>query len=129
MLNEQLKSHLLNLYNMVLADDTVKPEELVKLYQIAKRHGIGEDEFNTILMSPSQFVMPDDLEGKIRCLYELVEIILADGEVANNEMIVLKRFCTRFGFNESNVDAIADYLIESVRQEKSIPQILNEINA
>lgn len=129
MLNEQLKSHLLNLYNMVLADDTVKPEELVKLYQIAKRHGIGEEEFNKILMSPSQFVMPDDLEGKIRCLYELTEIILADGEVADNEMSVLKRFCSRFGFNESNVDAIADYLIESVRQEKSISQIMNEINA
>ena len=129
MLNEQLKSHLLNLYNMVLADDTVKPEELVKLYQIAKRHGINENEFNNILMSPSRFVMPDNLESKIRCLYELTEIILADGEVAYNETTVLKRFCTRFGFDESNIDAITDFLIESVRQGKTIPQIMNEINA
>ena len=42
-LTAQVKSHFLNLYNMVLADGTVKPEELMQIYQIGKRHGVSED--------------------------------------------------------------------------------------
>ena len=127
-LTAQVKSHFLNLYNMVLADGTVKPEELMQIYQIGKRHGVSEEEFNQILLSPATFVLPETLELKVRYLYDLVEIILADQEVDADEIATLKHYIVRFGFERENVDEIATFLIDSVQAGKTIDKILLEIN-
>ena len=117
----------MNLYNMVLADDTVKPEELVQVYLIGKRHGVSEDEFNRMLLSPVEFTTPDTLEKKIAHLCDLVEIILADGNIDDNEMSTLKRYCVRFGFEPENVDEIASFLIEKKKSNVPTEKIIKEI--
>ena len=127
MITNEMKSHFMNMYHMVLADDTVKPEELVRLYEIGKRHGVSEEDFNNLLGKPVDFVVPDGLNKKITCLYELVEIILADGEIDDNEVVTLKRYCVRFGFDPNNANDIANYLINSVKEGKTIENIINEI--
>lgn len=127
MITDEMKSHFMNLYNMVLADGTVKPEELLQIYKIGQRHGVTEEEFNRLLISPASFAAPETLEQKVASLYDLVEIILADKEVDSDEVATLKRYCIRFGFEPENVDAIASFLIESVKAGKSIDCVIQEI--
>ena len=127
MITNEMKSHFMNLYHMVLADDTVKPEELIQVYEIGKRHGVSEDEFNKLLCSPVEFVVPDSLEKKITCLYELCEIILADGEIDDTEILALKRYCLKFGFEQDNIDGISNYMIGRVQAGKSIDDVIKEI--
>lgn len=122
-----MKSHFMNLYSMVLADGNVKPEELVKVYTIGLKHGVSPAEFNQLLLSPVESTLPDSLERKVECLYDLCEIILADGEVDANEISALKRYCSLFGFEEENVDAIAEFMINNVKDGHSLDSILNEI--
>ena len=117
----------MNLYNMVLADDTVKPEELLQVYLIGKKHGVSEDEFNKMLLSPVEFAMPDTLEKKIAHLCDLVDIILADGKIDDNEVSTLKRYCVRFGFEPENVDQISSFLIEKKEAQVPTEEIIKEI--
>lgn len=127
MVTDELKSHFANLYNMVMADDTVKPEELAQLYAIGKRHGVSEDEFNKILLSPIDFVKPNTLDKKVEYLYNLAEIIYADHDVDENEVATLEHYCLRFGFKPENCDKIALFLIDSVKSGKTIEEVFNQI--
>ncbi len=127
MMTDEMKSHFMNLYSMVLADGNVKPEELVQIYKIGLRHGVSPAEFNQLLLSPVSFTLPDTLEKKVNYLYDLTEIILADGKVDEQEVSSLKRFCSLFGFEEENAAAIADFMIDKLKQGLSFEAILNEI--
>lgn len=127
MMTDEMKSHFMNLYNMVLADGNVKPEELVQVYSIGLRHGVSPAEFNQLLLSPVKSTLPDTLEKKIGFLYDLTEIILADGDVDANEVEALKRYCILFEFEDSNVDAIADFMIDKVKQGYSLDEIIKTI--
>lgn len=127
MMTDEMKSHFMNLYNMVLADGNVKPEELVQVYSIGLRHGVSPAEFNQLLLSPVKSTLPDTLEKKIGFLYDLTEIILADGDVDASEVEALKRYCILFEFEDSNVDAIADFMIDKVKQGYSLDEIIKTI--
>lgn len=127
MITDEMKSHFMNLYNMVLADGTVKPEELLQVYRIGQRHGISEEEFNRLLISPASFIAPETLEQKVTFLYDMVEIILADQDIDHDEVATLKRYCIRFGFEPENVDAISSFLIESVKSGKPLDSVIQEI--
>ena len=127
MMTDEMKSHFMNLYNMVLADGNVKPEELVQIYKMGLRHGVSPAEFNQLLLSPVSATLPDTLEKKVNFLYDLTEIILADGKVDESEVSALKRYCSLFGFEEENAAAIADFMIDKVKQGLSFETILNEI--
>ncbi len=117
----------MNLYNMVLADGNVKPEELVQVYKIGLRHGVSPAEFNQLLLSPVAATLPDTLEKKVSNLYDLTEIILVDGTVDENEIDALRRYCLLFGFEEENASAIADFMIEKVKNGYSLNDILKEV--
>lgn len=65
-LSALVKSHFMNLYHMVLADAMVKPQELLKIYEIGLRHGVTEEEFNQLVLSHSiDFTAPETLEQKV----------------------------------------------------------------
>ncbi|MBQ9471110.1 MAG: hypothetical protein IJU72_09200 [Bacteroidales bacterium] len=106
----------------------VKPQELLKIYEIGLRHGVTEEEFNQLVLSHSiDFTAPETLEQKVRFLWDLVEVILADQDVNEDEIATLKRYCIRFGFEPNNVDTIASFLIESAQAGKTIDNVLTEI--
>lgn len=117
----------MNLYNMILADDTIKPEELARLYEIGNRHGITTNEFNQLLQNPVEFKAPSSIEQKVEYLYDLVMIIKADGVVDANEMITLKRFCKKFGFEEHNIEGIVGFLMEQAENGATIDMVLKQI--
>lgn len=127
MMTDEMKSHFMNLYNMVLADGNVKPEELVKVYTIGLKHGVSPAEFNQLLLSPVNSTLPDTLEKKISHLFDLCEIILADGDIDDTELSTLKRYCTLFGFEEENATAIADFMIKNVKQGHTLESIIKEV--
>lgn len=127
MMTDEMKSHFMNLYNMVLADGNVKPEELVQVYRIGLRHGVSPGELNQLLLSPVKSTLPDALEKKISNLYDLTEIILVDGEVSENEVDALRRYCILFGFKDENANAIADFMLKKVKEGHTLDDIIKEV--
>ncbi|ATL45264.1 hypothetical protein OZ664_19120 [Elizabethkingia sp. HX WHF] len=128
-ISENLKVHFLRLYQMALSDDDFSLAELKMLYKIAEERGIPVKSLDDILLSPvnARNVLPHTLEEKIACLYDLVLMILSDGRIDINERIALEKYIRLFGFTEENISAIAEYLLEAVRNGKTKNDILHEL--
>jgi hypothetical protein len=116
--DNELKSHLLNLYAMALTDTGVDPTELELLFKIGEERGIGKEEIKNILLYPDQikFTVPRDIFTKMDYLYDLTRMLLADGVIEEDEVICLKKFLSKFGFATDNVPLIAEFLIEEVKK-------------
>ncbi|MCT3760241.1 hypothetical protein HZQ19_15305 [Elizabethkingia anophelis] len=128
-ISENLKVHFLRLYQMALSDDDFSLAELKMLYKIAEERGVPAESLDEILLSPvnTKNILPQTIEEKIAYLYDLVLMILSDGRIDINERIALEKYIRLFGFTEENISAIAEYLLEAVRNGKTKNDILHEI--
>ena len=130
-MDESLKSRFLGLYCMVMADGIVNAKELETLYRIGQNnYGLTPEEINTnVVSSGSSFVAPESIEDRIGILYEMAEIVWADGEADATERSLLERYSVRLGFKEENAKGITDFLLQQVKEKVSrndvIKQILN----
>lgn len=126
-----LKSQFLSLYCMVLADGVIDARELETLYRIGtEQYGLTQEEITaTVRDAGSSFVMPTELSDKIRFLYNMAQIAYADNEIDDTEIDLMKRYITKMNFAEENVSDIADYMLDSVKNGKSIDTILKEVIA
>lgn len=126
-MTEELKSHFLNLYQMVLSDTEIDPEELILLYRIGIEHNVSSDEINRLLICPNKSVIPSDTETKVKYLYDLARMAWSDGKLDDNEENTLKMLCRKFGFMENNIDAICEYLLHEAQNNTPVEEIINSI--
>ncbi len=126
--DEGLLWHFFNLYCMALSDSDFDPRESEVLYQIGLQYGIDKSVINDIIVTSGlRPVQPHTLEEKVRYLYDLSKMAWADGIIEGSERDLLQKTVIRFGFEESNANAIVDYMLGSVKEGKSIEQVLTEI--
>lgn len=128
-LTEDLKAHFLRLYSIAFTDDEFHPLELKMLYQFARDRGIAEDTLNELLLNPTlvNSSTPDSIEDKITYLYQFSEMIWADGKVDENERTTLKKYIKLFGFMDENIDELSNYLLDSVKNNVSLDNVLKEL--
>lgn len=114
---------------MVLADGVIDARELETLYKIGtEQYGLTQAEITaTVRDAGSSFIMPDTLNGKIRFLFNMAQIAYADGEIDATERELLKRYIAKMEFAEENVDGIADFLLNSVKDGVSVDEIINMV--
>ena len=125
---ESIKWHFFNLYCMALADADFDSREKEMLYKIGLEYGIDEDTINGIVLTTGiNPTLPQSLEEKIHYLYDLTRMAWADGIIEDSERVLLKKYILRFGFLEENTESILNYFLNSVKEEKTYEQIINEI--
>ncbi len=125
-----LKSQFLSLYHMILADGIIDARELETLYKIGiEQYHLTQEEITAVVRDAgSSFILPTTLQGKVQFLYNLAMIALADGTVDPEEKALLNKYITRMGFEDANADGIAEFLFESIRNDKSFDEIMSMIN-
>ena len=125
-----IKSHFLRLYQIALADGEFSTLELKMLYKFAEERGISKEHLDDILLNPvdASNLVPEDINEKIGFLYDFAAMIWADEIVTDDELFALKKYIKRFGFLEENIDLLAQYLIEAVKNNKTKKDIINELN-
>lgn len=129
-MNENEKKMFLGLYQMLLSDAEVHPNELEVLYQIGKeKGGISEEEIQRAVFSPNTFVSLESLtdNNRIEYLYNLSRIAWADGKIDNKEKEVLQDASRRLGFAEENVVEISEFLLGQAKEKKSVEEVLQTI--
>jgi uncharacterized tellurite resistance protein B-like protein len=129
-MNENEKKMFLGLYQMLLADAEVHPNELELLYQIGKeKGGIAEEEIQRAIFSPNTFILLESLSDyeRIEYLYNLSRIAWADGKIDNKEKEVLQDASRRLGFAEENVVEISEFLLEQAKEKRSVEEVLQTI--
>ena len=125
-MDEKLKSHFLSLDWMIVADGDVAISELDEMYRIAREnYGLTREEIDkAILSGGSAFYIPESDEEKIRYLYDLALIAVADG-IEDSEIILLKKYAKKFGFIDANIDDLVNVLLDFAKQKTPVETILN----
>lgn len=128
-MNDTLKAHFLSLYCMVMADGIVSAKELETLYRIGREnYHLSSEEINkAIVSSGTSFIVPESAEERVKILYEMAEIAWADGEIDTTEKNLLQRYTVRLGFKEENAEAIANFMLQQVKEGKSFDEVRNAI--
>lgn len=129
-IDNSLKWHFFNMYCMALSDTDFDPKEAELLYKIGLEHGLDKTLIDEIVVTSGlRPEIPATIEEKVSYLYDLTRMAWADDEIKEEERLVLLKNILRFGFKEENKIQILDYLIESVRDGKTLDQIITEIKA
>ena len=128
-MEDAMKWHFFNLYCLALSDVRYDFKELKTLYSIGVEHGITAEQINQVVLTANiKQVIPDTIEGKVECLYDLARVAWADGKIEPEEREIIKKCVISYSFLPENADGIVDYFIESIKENKSKTDIINEIN-
>lgn len=127
----ELKSHFLNLYKIALADGNFSSQEMKMLYEFAEERGVNREHLNDLLLNPDKTLnsIPENLNDKLSHLIDFCIMSWADGEVVPDEENALRKFILNFGFLDENVNELAQFLLEAVKDGKSKNDIINLLNS
>ena len=99
------------------------------LYRIGREdYGLSAEEINSAIKeSGTSFIVPEDLQGKVRFLYQLAEIAFADDQLDDSERKLMCKYAKRMGFLDENIDGIVDYLLQQAKDKRPIADVINDI--
>jgi len=129
-MNDDMKSHFLNLYSIALSDCQIDTTELDLLFKFGEERGVPREDIEKIILHPNKvkFEIPEDIMTKVEYLYDFARMIWADKRVDPFEETTLQKFCVKFGFEENNSKNIANFLIEEAKKETPKSQIFGIVN-
>ncbi len=111
--DKQQLSHIKGLIALAMADGHVDKNELALISEICSREGISERQVQNILNDPEsvKFVPPTDHATKVRYLQDMCALMMIDGEISKNEIVVCKVTAEALGFRHEVIDAMVDDII------------------
>lgn len=114
---------------MILADGIVDSRELETVYRIGREnYGLSAEEImSTVRDSGTSFILPETIGEKVELLYQMGEIAWADGEIEDSERSLMRRYASRMGFEEENLDGIIDYILDKVNSKVPVDYVIKEV--
>jgi uncharacterized tellurite resistance protein B-like protein len=111
---KQNKGHFRNLVMIAKSDGIVNDEELQLLKNIARQIGLSDEHFDQIIENPEDYPInpPENKEERNERLYRLVQMVLADEEVAFSEIKKVSKFAVALGYP---VDKAEDVAVKATR--------------
>ena len=96
------------------SDGIVDDEELQLLKNIARQIGLSDEHFDQIIENPEDYPInpPENKEDRNERLYHLVQMVLADEEVAFSEIKKVSKFAVALGYP---VDKAEDVAVKATR--------------
>lgn len=127
--NKQIESHFLNLYSVALSDSKVETKELTHLYGLGEAYGVNQKRIDEIIENPHRvkFSIPDDIYKKIEHLYDLANMIVADGKTDPREAELFEKICIKYSFKEENSPDLVEFLIEEAKKKTPKKKIFNAV--
>lgn len=109
-------THLKNLLALAAADGVVQKEELAAIAVVMAREGMTTSDLERCMKHPDsiKFVQPTSDYDKLRYIKDMVSLMMVDGDLDENEMMVCMLTAEAFGYRHEVVG-------------KMIKDIINEI--
>ncbi|MFD2247218.1 TerB family tellurite resistance protein [Pontibacter ruber] len=125
---KKLKSHIKNLGALAKVDGHVDSTEMNFIISIGRKHGMKPDDVRNLLSSSSKITpqMPTNDSERFDQIYDLVEMMLADGIVDENEMDFCINMATKLGFNKTIVGVLVRKISIGVKDGLSREHIKQE---
>jgi len=123
------KSHFKNLLAVAMADGNLENVEFNYIMHLAHKCYMSEAEVKRVIDSPQQinFVIPTTNREKFDQLYDLVTVMMVDGEIDPREMRLCKTIAMRFGFNPQIVDELIKGVMVNILKGVASEIALNEL--
>ncbi len=99
------KKHMRNLVALAKADGHLHEDEQELLYRLGEQYGLKEKQINQIIISQKEheLFVPDSDEDKLKQLYDIAQMVYADGVVDDNEVAFCENVVDRFGYKKAMV--------------------------
>jgi uncharacterized tellurite resistance protein B-like protein len=111
------KQAFVHLVQVSKADGKLNQDEFNLLYSEGKKFGLTDPEIDELIASEGSinYTAPYSLEEKFEHLYNMGEMILADGVVDESERKIIRRFALEVGFREEKLVGLAEIMIEGIQ--------------
>ncbi|MDX5437850.1 MAG: TerB family tellurite resistance protein [Pontibacter sp.] len=105
---KRLKSHIINLGALAKIDGHLDPSEMKFIIAIGEKHGMKPDEVRNLVsgVKPADSQLPTNDSERFDQIYDLVEMMLADGIVDESEMDFCINMASKLGFKKSIVGVL-----------------------
>lgn len=115
--NKEKLSHLKNLVTLSLADGKLEKAELAAISAVISREGMTQKDLEKCIKDPRsiEFVPPTSNNTKIQYLKDMVCLMMADGNIDNNEIMVCKMTAEMLGFRNDVIDVMIMEIIEEIK--------------
>ncbi|TPE44298.1 TerB family tellurite resistance protein [Pontibacter mangrovi] len=128
---KRLKSHITNLGALAKVDGHLDPSEMKFIIAIGQKHGLKPDEVRSLLSDaktrPPQ--LPTNDSERFDQIYDLVEMMLADGIVDESEMDFCINMAAKLGFKKSIVGVLVRKISVGVKDGLTRDNIKREAQA
>lgn len=105
------KSYMKSLISLAASDGFMDEGERALLLKIGKGRGLKTWQLESLLSdnySEFEVFLPESPANKMNLLYDIMQIIYADGLVNENEILFIKRIVARLNFRPELVDHLID---------------------
>lgn len=125
------KSHFKNLLAVAMVDGNLDNVEFEYIMQLADKCYMSRDEIQRVIDFPQaiSFHPPKTDRERFDQMYDLVTVMLVDGNIDDREMQLCKVFAMRLGFKPILVDKLVVDLIDSalngIAKEVALAQLLS----
>ena len=126
------RSHFKNLFAVARADGDVDRSEMDLVIGLAERFHMSTEEVTKIIRNPEAvpLVTPKTPAERIEHLYDLVTVMMVDGQIDEKELFLCKSLAVKLGCGEESVDSLVRDLIEqalsSVAPDKAVEKMLKK---
>lgn len=122
-------SHIRNLVALAVSDGELDNNELDLIFRIGSRIGLSRDELLRIIQRPESisFSPPEYFRERIEQLYDMVLIMMIDGEIHENEVGLCKLTAVRLGFKHQIIDKMVLDVIDMITKGIALEMVLSNL--
>ena len=126
-----IKSHIRHLVRLAKSDGILHSDELRFIKRVGKKNGLSEKEVDAIIQNPTSvdIVLPKTNDDKFHQIFDLVNLMLKDGEVNDAEIEFCMELANRLGFRKVIVGVLVSKIERGIRDGLTRKQIRQEADA
>ncbi|MDQ3394639.1 MAG: TerB family tellurite resistance protein [Bacteroidota bacterium] len=115
------KKHMMNLIALARTDGDFHEKEMEILFKIGKRYRLKAKHINALLevVENDQEVVHGQHEQYMEQLYDLVEMVLADGVIAEEELEFCEKMIHSMGYNKDLLGYFIDFVQLGLKDSES----------
>lgn len=123
------QGHFAAIVRVAMSDEVITDEEKAFLDRLATRLDISDDDYKEILENYRIHPVnpPSGYTRRLERLYDLSQMVYADGHLGDQETIILQRLAVGLGFSPENVSYIVDKGLKLVNSGVDVDDFVNEI--
>lgn len=128
---KQIKNHIKNLVSLSSADGVIDESEKEILIRIGTKKGLNREEIHKIIDNPgnSDFLPATSDDERFEQIYDLVELMLADGVAEDNELHFCVEMAEKLGFRKTVVTVLIRKITLSLLEGLDKETIKKEVRA